>query len=88
MKIAAIPNGGHRHKVTAMKMKMEGQSKGFPDLFIPELKLFIEMKRQKGGVLSQDQKDWIAYLNTIGYDAHVCKGAEAAKELILMKTNN
>jgi len=80
--IFAIPNGGHRNKVTAYKMKMEGQSKGVPDLFIPEWKLFIEMKRQKGGRLSPDQKSWIEYLNIHDYHVEVCHGFEQAKQAI------
>lgn len=80
--IFAIPNGGHRNKVTAYKMKMEGQSKGVPDLFIPEWKLFIEMKRQKGGRLSPEQKEWLNYLESVGYETQVCNGFEQARDYI------
>lgn len=80
--IFAIPNGGHRNKVTAYKMKMEGQSKGVPDLFIPEWRLFIEMKRQKGGSLSTEQKEWKEYLDSVGYRVEVCRGFEEAKKVI------
>ena len=52
--------------------------KGVPDLFIPEWGMWIEMKRQKGGALSDDQKDWIAYLQSRGYKAVCCKGADEA----------
>lgn len=81
--VFAIPNGGHRNKVTAYKMKMEGQSKGVPDLFIPAWHLFIEMKRQKGGRLSPEQKQWKECLELSGYKVEVCAGFESAKELIL-----
>jgi len=81
--IFAIPNGGHRNKVAAYKMKMEGQSKGVPDLFIPEWRLFIEMKRQKGGRLSPEQKEWLEYLESVDYKTTVCQGFEKAKEYIM-----
>ena len=77
--IFAIPNGGHRHPAVAAKLKATGASAGVPDLFVPAWKLWIEMKRTKGGSVSADQKDWIKYLEEVGYCAKVCKGAEDAK---------
>jgi len=62
---------------------IQGVSAGVPDLFIPEWNVWIEMKRKKGGVISPEQTDWIAYLRNIGYLVLVCKGAEVAKEHIL-----
>jgi len=62
IRMFAIPNGGFRHKATAQKLKLEGVRKGVPDLYVPKLKLWIEFKRQKGGSLSADQKDWRDYL--------------------------
>ena len=85
--LIAIPNGGKRHIKTAVAMKQEGVSKGFPDLFLPVPNskfygLFIEMKRQKGGIVSKEQKSWLEYLNSVGYQATVCKGFLEAKEVI------
>lgn len=82
VRIFAIPNGGFRSVSTAGRLKVEGVSPGVPDLFIPEWPLWVEMKRTKGGVLSTDQKDWIAYLESVGYCVRVCKGAEDAKHQI------
>ena len=82
-RIFAIPNGGHRSKTTAANLKKEGAVRGIPDLFIPSLNLWVEMKRTKGGVTSPEQKDWIAYLQSIGHHAEVCRGAEDAKLTIL-----
>jgi hypothetical protein len=79
VRIFAIPNGGHRHPAVAAKLKATGASAGVPDLFIPAWKLWIEMKRVKGGSVSAEQKDWIKYLEEVGYCVKVCKGAEAAK---------
>lgn len=79
VRIFAIPNGGHRHPAVAAKMKATGVSSGVPDLFIPEWQLWIEMKRTKGGSVSMEQKDWMLYLQKVGYCVKVCKGAEDAK---------
>ena len=82
VRIFAIPNGGHRHPSVAAKLKATGVSAGVPDLFIPAWRLWVEMKRTKGGSVSAEQKDWIAYLQEVGYCAIVCKGAEDAKRQI------
>lgn len=83
VRVVAIPNGGARSMATAARLKAEGVSPGVPDLFIPAWKLWVEMKRQKGGVVSADQKDWLAYLKSVGYTTIVCKGAEDAKNQIM-----
>ena len=75
----AIPNGGKRNAVTAQKLKLEGVVPGVHDLFVPEWRLWIEMKRQKGGSLSQAQKDFGSEMERVGYDWIVCKGCEDAK---------
>lgn len=82
VKIFAIPNGGSRSLATAGRLKAEGVSAGVPDLFIPAWKLWIEMKRIKGGSVSADQKCWINYLDSVGYCVILCKGAEDAKRQI------
>lgn len=81
-RIFAIPNGGHRHITVAAKLKATGTTKGIPDLFCPSLKLFIEMKREDGGVVSEEQKDWIEYLRQHGYCAEVANGHEEAIGII------
>ena len=80
VRIFAIPNGGLRNKTTAMKLKVEGVKRGVPDLFVPELLLWIEMKREKGGVLSPDQVDWREYLEGIGHNFIVGNGSKDAQE--------
>ena len=80
VKIMAIPNGGHRSISVAKKLKAEGVSAGVPDLFVPAWRLWIEMKRSKGGSVSQDQKDWIDYLRANGYTVLIAKGFDAAVE--------
>lgn len=77
-RIFAIPNGGRRSPSEAAKLKATGVSAGVPDLCIPSLMLFIEMKRVKGGTVSLEQKEWIEYLVSVGYTAEVAKGCEEA----------
>ena len=80
VRIFSIPNGGFRHKATAQKLKIEGVSSGVPDLYVPEWKLWIEMKRKKGGSLSPSQKDWIKYLEEVGDTVIIGKGWESARD--------
>ncbi|NBT33836.1 MAG: VRR-NUC domain-containing protein [Rhodobacteraceae bacterium] len=81
--ILAVPNGGKRHPGTARKLKAEGVVPGVPDLFVPEWSLWVEMKRAKGGRLSPDQREVIAYLESIGHSVIVGHGAEdASRQLI------
>lgn len=84
VRIFAIPNGGHRSKTQGAALKAEGVSPGIPDLYIPDWKLWVEMKRVKGGSVSAAQKDWHEYLRSIGDTIEVCKGFEAAKEIITL----
>ena len=85
--LVVVPNGGQRHIKTAIAMKQEGVPNGFPDLFllVPNSKhhgLFIDMKCPKGGTLSKEQKEWLEYLNSVGYQATVCNGFLKGKEVI------
>ena len=82
-----IANGGSRGKAEAARFKAEGVKAGVPDLFLPVARgpyhgLFIEMKRQKGGKVSDAQKAWISALIDQGYLAVVCYGWKDAAELI------
>ena len=65
VRIFAIPNGGHRHKVVAAQLKREGVTAGVPDLYIPAWKLWVEMKTETGR-LSPAQKEWKEYLEGVG----------------------
>ena len=44
--------------------------------------LAIEMKREKGGVVSDEQQAWIDGLNNAGYKAVVCRGYDEAIKTI------
>jgi hypothetical protein len=78
----AIPNGGERNVIVAQKLKAEGVKAGVPDLFFPSIRLFIEMKRVKGGQVSPQQKHWHDRLTKAGYTVAVCKGAAEAVQVI------
>lgn len=85
----AIPNGGKRHIFTAKKLKAEGVKPGVPDLFLPVARggyhgLFLEMKREKGGRLSQHQKEWGEALTAQGYVVVSCPGWDAARHVLLL----
>lgn len=68
----------------AVRMKRAGTSKGFPDYLIypPNHNIAIELKRQKGGKASPEQRQWLERLAGHGYDAAVCHGAREAIEFI------
>lgn len=85
--IFAIPNGGTRNKREASKLKRTGVRSGVSDLMLPVPVgafhgLFIEMKRKKGGRLSQDQKCFLYRMAGRGYSCAVCHGADQAIEAI------
>ena len=82
VRIFAIPNGGARSITTAARLKVEGVSAGVPDLYIPAWKVWVEMKRVKGGVVDKAQKDWHTYLTDIGDLVMVCRGSDEAKRMI------
>lgn len=83
----AIPNGGQRNIITAKRMKDEGVRAGIPDLFlaVPRGKfhgLFVEMKKIRGGVVSESQKACMQMLSENGYCVTVCHGFIEAKTAI------
>lgn len=79
VRIFAIPNGESRSKSAGARLKAEGVSAGVPDLFIPAWNTWVEMKRSKGGRTSDKQKDWLAYLESVGHKTFVCAGFDNAK---------
>jgi len=83
----AVPNGGKRSVITASILKREGVRRGVPDIFLLSPSngfhgLAIEMKKDKGGKVSKEQREWLDALKEEGYSAHVCDGAQAAIDTI------
>lgn len=89
----AIPNSTFTKSwIVKMKNKRSGVRPGLCDLFIitPHKAFFLELKREKGGVVSKEQTDWIGALNRVGIIAGVAKGFDEAKEVIdtIINPNN
>jgi hypothetical protein len=83
-----VPNGGMRSKATAGKLRAEGVKAGVPDVCLPVARggyhgLYVELKRRKGGKLSDKQREWITFLEAQGYHACVCAGWEEARDCLL-----
>lgn len=82
-----IPNGGHRSKVSAARLKRAGVKKGIPDLMLPFPAkgyhgLFIEMKKMSGGKISDDQRSCHSFLGDSGYVVYICFNAKQAIKTI------
>ena len=92
-----VPNGGHRMKAVAAKLKAQGVRAGIPDLVLPMARggyfgLYVEFKATiDPAPVSASQQDCIRRLNDQGYLAIVCRGHFDAMEqlrayLLLPKT--
>ena len=71
----------------AVKAKATGYVKGFPDMQICKVNseyagLFLEIKADKTGYASKEQKQWVADLNEAGYFAKVVKGLEECMDVL------
>lgn len=83
-----IPNGGWRNSREGADLKRQGVSPGIPDIFLPAARsgfhgLYIELKRRKSSGVSRAQKETIEALAGEGYCVAVCRGWEAARDVIL-----
>ena len=89
--IFAIPNGTAASATVGKYMVAEGVRSGVPDIMIAVTRIdpsgrwwpgfFIEMKKPKGGVVSDTQKRWLANLTAEGYRTAVCNSGRLALEL-------
>ncbi|NWD49042.1 VRR-NUC domain-containing protein [Pseudomonas gingeri] len=84
-----VPNGGHRHKLVAIKLKEQGVKAGVPDLVLPMARggyfgLYIEFKAMPpfDADVSPAQDAYIQALTEQGYLAIVCRGHIDAIEAI------
>lgn len=76
--IFAIPNGGHRQKTVAARLKIEGVVPGVPDLFCPRFRWFCEMKTESGSA-TPTQRAMHEQLRADGYTVDVCRGSKEAQ---------
>ncbi|HEX6827317.1 MAG TPA: hypothetical protein VF077_13440 [Nitrospiraceae bacterium] len=79
--IFAVPNGGARDLITGAMLKAEGVKQSVPDLCIPAMRAWIEMKR-RNGVKPADQEAMHEYLRGCGYKAAFARGCDEAIALI------
>lgn len=80
--------------IRGAKLKRMGQSRGVWDyeVFVPikgvtdevdsYQQIKIEMKRRKGGTVSQEQKKWGEIYEAAGIPCKVCKGADEAIDFV------
>ena len=79
--VYAIPNGGKRGRLEAMRLQAEGVTAGMPDLHMPELRLWIEMKTPTG-VVSPVQKAMhkrLAVVDTVA----VCRSMQEVIDVVM-----
>ncbi len=80
--------GGARTSISeAKRIKASGYKRGFPDVFIYEPRgvhhgLSIEMKKEKGGVVSKYQKQWKEDLSERGFKSTIAKGYDNAVQIL------
>jgi len=79
--------------VIAKTKKIGALKKGIPDYFFPiptkdSHGLWLELKKEKGGKVSLEQKKWIIAMNNLGYSAHVVEGAKEAIHFIEHQLKN
>jgi hypothetical protein len=89
--IMSIRNGGYRTPRERADQIREGLHPGVADLYIPAKKIWIEFKKTKGGILSEEQKIFRAYVCDVCCDNWMlAEGFEDGKvkimELIRNKT--
>ena len=86
-------SGVYLHPATFNRIKKIGYRAGLPDIIIFDRPpvchngfvfsgAAIELKRRSGGVVSEDQKDWINKLSDRGWAASVCYGCDEAIEFL------
>ena len=87
-------SGSRSAMIRGAKLKKMGQSKGVWDyeIYIPIKGITgtidcyeickVEMKRQKGGVVSPEQKAWQKIYEKAGIECKICKGADDAIDYI------
>lgn len=81
------PNGGSRNKAEAARFQRLGVKKGVADIFLPHPVggyhgLWIELKRRKGGRLTEAQIDFLGDMRAEGYAAGVARGSDEAVSMI------
>ena len=79
--IFAIPNGGNRNKIEAMKFKATGLLAGASDLVVvlPNFVAFVELKTEIG-TQSDPQIDFEERISKLGFEYIIIKSLEQFKQ--------
>jgi len=82
-----VVNEGKRTGRNGAQLVRMGLRSGVPDLCLPVARggynaLYIELKRTKGGRVSEQQRWWISRLLEQGCYATACNGWQAARKVI------
>jgi hypothetical protein len=82
-----IPNGGHRNKIEAARLKAAGVKSGVWDLFLPVPVgnyhgLYIEMKVGTNA-LTKQQSEFLEHLKANNYKHEVCYDWKQARDCII-----
>lgn len=85
-----VPNGGKRGRRVAGRLKAMGTKPGVPDVlcFVPSREfrgLAIEMKRPGAppSATTEEQIDWLRYLEAVGWHCCICRGFDEARTAIV-----
>ena len=86
--------GGKRDVRQQVSLKRQGVRPGRPDIEIfPKRKpgaaqsvIFVELKRKKGGRLSDHQRNEIEQLTSLGYECHVIKAIDQSDAISQIET--
>ncbi len=81
--IFAVPNGGKRNKIEAMKMISTGTLAGVSDLIviIPNKVIFVEIKTKKG-IQSDKQKEFENTVSKLGFKYKIIRSLNDFIDLI------
>tara|TARA_R100000315_G_scaffold35184_1_gene14541 strand:+ start:4372 stop:4866 length:495 start_codon:yes stop_codon:yes gene_type:complete len=89
-----VPNEGHGRRgkegaIRGARLRAEGLKSGVPDILVFDknsrpgsVGLAIELKRQKGGRVSEDQKRWLEELEKRGWVCKVCRGFDEVHQVL------
>lgn len=88
----SIPNGTYKGYASSYLHKATGLKAGVPDVFLPVARLdrhgfFIEFKSEKGRV-RDEQKQWMADLETQGYLCRVLRDHAEASRMVVAYLEN
>jgi hypothetical protein len=84
IKFSCVAHGRKLPPKLVKQLEREGLRAGVPDylIVVNNRILFVELKRQKGGSASPEQKDWLWALQAAGAYTTVAKGALEAQRFV------